>query len=110
MKTRYFAIAVLVVLMLAGCTINQRETMISFESGRDTQVEANGAQNTTSTDQKADGKADLSGLVEAVTQWVEKNMTGLVSKIKVSDLVDESKLAEPEALEDADQGTVEEVE
>ena len=107
MKKRYFALAVMAV-MLASCTANIRNTDINFEAGRDMKVDASGASNLTDTAQTADG--DFSGLIEAVKSWADKNVTDIVGVLKDGADVVEEELAEPEALEDADTGNVVEVE
>jgi len=108
-------LCIIALLMMSACTMNQRETHINFTAGTSLKVEANGATNATETGQTANG--DFSGLVDAVSKWVEENMAGIVGKLKVTDLVDESKLVEPEALDDkpaavspAGQGEFEEIE
>jgi len=101
-------IVILLAAMASGCTANIRNTDINFEAGRDMKVDASGASNLTDTAQTADG--DFSGLIEAVKSWADKNITDIVGVLRDGADVVEETIAEPEALEDAAQGNVVEVE
>jgi len=99
--------AALAIIMMTGCASNYRNTEITIYSGKNTSIDAEGATNTTDTGQMP--QADLTPLVEAAQAAIGGKASSIVDKI--TDMIggDDDK-SEPEALEDADQGTVEEVE
>ena len=108
-------IGVIALGLLAGCTVNNRQTDIHLEAGTSMRIDAAGATHSTDTDQKADG--DFSGAIEAAKNWLEGNIGKVVESLqKGEDIVipvvpvAKEETFEPAAVSPAGQGEFEEVE
>jgi len=108
-------VLVIALAALTGCTVNQRDTSIYLQAGTSMRIDAAGATNATTTDQKADG--DFSGAIEAAKAWIEGNIGKVVDSLqKGEDIiipvvpVTKEETFEPAAVSPAGQGEFEEVE
>ena len=107
-------IGVIALGLLAGCTVNNRQTDIHLSAGRDLKVDAAGATHSTTTDQAAEG--DFSGAIEAAKAWIEGNIGKVVESLqKGEDIVipvvpvAKEETFKPAAVSPAGQGEVEEI-
>jgi len=105
----WIVLAMLLAMVMAGCTSTIRLTEIDIDAGRDMDLDASGAQNTTETNQ--DSQGDLSGLMDVAKDLMGKNISSVADRLKdaaagilggADDALDDEAAA-------GDQGRVEEV-
>jgi len=105
-------LAILGLCLLAGCTINNRDTDIFLTAGTSMRIDAAGATNRTDTDQAAEG--DFSGVLDKVAEYMKANASKIMEALEkgkdiVIPVVPAEEKFEPAAVSPAGQGEFEEI-
>jgi hypothetical protein len=105
----WIVLAMLLALVMAGCTSTIRLTEIEIDAGRDMDLDASGAQNTTEAHQNAQG--DMSGLMDVAQDLMGKNISSVADRLKdaAAGILGGADDAPEDEAASGDQGRVEEV-